>query len=99
MLTAKQTPSVSGRTVPLALALGAAVLLMLVAAWYRIGVWRRFAGWTHMDGRVLELDVATRTYLMLVATNLALRIGSLDALGPFAEERHARFLLSRLHCR
>ncbi len=81
-----------------AIAAVAALSLGLLAAWYRIGLWRRLAGWTRMDGRALTLDAATGDYLALVVGNMALRIGTLNLLAPIAEERHARFLLSRLRC-
>lgn len=98
--TATRWPQIDGGEMAMlsAVALAAALGLGFVAAWYRIGVWRRLVGWTRMDGRALTLDVTTRDYLALVAGNLALRIGSLNLLGPLAEERHARFLVSRLRC-
>ncbi len=76
------------------LAAGAAVGLL--CAWYRIHTLRTMAAATRLDGRPLRLDVATGDYLWLVLTNGLLRAGSLFLLGPTADVRQARFLLSRL---
>lgn len=80
------------------IAAAAGLVLAFVLAWYRIGLWRHLASSTFIDGRRLRLEAATGDYLALFASNMALRSGSLYLLSAVAEERQARFLVSRLKC-
>lgn len=79
--------------------LTAALLVVLIVAWYRAGVLRRLASMTSLDGIPLQLDMTTSEYLRHALANGAFRMGSLYLLAPHADARDARFLLSRLSCR
>lgn len=79
-----------------AIGLAAGSAIGLLCAWYRIHSMRTLAAATRLDGHPLRLDVGTGDYLRLVVTNGLLRMSSLFLLGPTADMRQARFLLSRL---
>ncbi|MDX2155777.1 MAG: DUF898 family protein [Hyphomicrobiaceae bacterium] len=91
-------PALDGRETVLAvvIALASATAIGLLCAWYRIGVWRRLAAMTSLDGRPLRLDVATGSYMRLVVVNTLFRLGTLLLASHAADLRHARFVLSRL---
>jgi uncharacterized membrane protein YjgN (DUF898 family) len=90
-------PGVAEKTI-LILATFLIPCMMLVTAYY--AAWLRHQVSSIGNGTVtLSLALPTWPFIKLVASNAALRVGTLGALTPVAEARFARFLVSHTQVR